>query len=247
MINDLLGYDEDGLPIWAMFGAEGEDGSSDEGEDADEGGEDDDAEDEDDAEDAKDEKRKQPRSAKAKDSGAPAKKTSAYRPPSEAEWNRTQAALKKANDEQRAARKAALEKAKKEGMDEAATTAREKALEEANSTWKPRVVRTEAKADLLALGCKNPDRLIKLIDQDKVSIQEDGSLLGLEAQLHELKDEWPELFRTSEDEPKKTSKKEAPPAKKVGAAAGSSKKDEGEEKKVTGAAQVAARLLGISA
>lgn len=246
MLDDLLGYDEDGLPIWAMFGAEGEDDADTGDADTDEGGEDDDAEDEGDTDDAKDAERKQPKSAKAA-TKATAPKASAYRPPSQAEWERTQAALKKANDEQRAARKASLEKARKEGMDDAAKEARERAMEESNATWKPRVVRTEAKAELLAMGCKNPDRLMKLIDQDKVSIQEDGSLLGLEGQLNELKTEWPELFRTADEDSKRT-KKEAPPAKKVGAAAGSTKKDEGEEKKTPGgAAEVARRLLGVSA
>lgn len=243
MPEDLLGYDEDGLPIWAMFGAEGEDDDTGGEDDTDEeGGEDDETEDEGDPKEKdKGEPRKQPRSAKAT-------KASAYKPPSEKEWQRTQAALKTANDAQRAARKAALEKAKKEGMDEAAVSAREKALEEANTTWKPRVVRTEAKAELLALGCKNPDRLIKLVDQDKVTIQEDGSLLGLEGQLADLKEEWPELFRDDDETPGKKVKKEVPPAKKIGGAAGSGKKDEGGEKKDTrGAARVAERLLGSSA
>lgn len=243
MTDDLLGYDEDGLPIWAMFGAEGEDddtGGEDDTED--EGGEDDDETEEEDPKD-KGEPRKQPRSAKAT-------KTGTYKPPSETEWKKTQAALKTANEAQRAARKAALEKAKAEGMTEAAAKAREEAQAEAEQTWKPRVVTTEAKADLIGMGCKNPARLIKLIDHSKVTMQDDGSLIGLEAQLVELKEEWPELFRTAEaddDDPKKKIKKEAPPAKKIGGAAGSNKKDEGGEKKDTrGAALVAARLLGGS-
>lgn len=244
-MNDLLiGYDEDGLPIWAMFGAEGDD--TDDTDDTDEGGEDDDTEDEDDDAEGEGEKRKQPRSAKATDKKQAASKASTYRPPSEAEWNKTRAALKKANEAQAAQRKAALEKARKEGMEDAAKEAREKALEESTATWKPRVVRTEAKADLLAMGCSNPSRLIKLIDLDKVTIQEDGELLGLEAQLNELKDEWPELFKTGEEEKPKPGKKEVPPAKKVGAGAGSSKKDEGEGKKPSGASLVAARLLGTA-
>lgn len=247
MTKDLLGYDEDGLPIWAMFGAEGEaddEGGEDDADDTD--AEDDDTEDEGDTDDAKKPERKQPKSAKAAPKSTSSKEN-AYRPPSQAEWNRTQAALKKANDEQRAARKAALEKARKEGQDEAASSAREEAKVDSEATWKPRVVQAEAKAELVAMGCKNPSRLIKLIDRDKVTIQEDGSMLGLEAQLNELKDEWPELFRTEDEATKVKGKKEAPPAKKVGAAAGSSKKDEGEEKKATGAALVAARLLGTSA
>lgn len=243
MTYDLLGYDEDGLPIWAMFGAEGDDGDDggDDTADDDDAGDDGDGDDDDDTGEPD---RKQPKSAKATDKKQATKKAVAYRPPSEAEWRRTQEALKKANAAQAAQRKAALEKARKEGMDEAAAKAREEAMAEADTTWKPRVINTEARASLVEMGCKNPARLIKLIDHTKVSVEGDG-LLGLEEQLNELKDEWPELFRSADEEKPRT-KKEAPPAKKVGAAAGASKKDEGDGKKATGAQLVAQRLLGVS-
>lgn len=248
MTSDLLGYDEDGLPIWAMFGAEGEgddDATDDADDDATDDASDDDDADDDADDDTKDADRKQPKSAKATAKKAAAK-ASAYRPPSQAEWNRTQAALKKANDEQRAARKAALDKARKEGQDEAAIAAREKATEEANGTWHPRAVRAEARSMLTDAKCKNPARLMQLIDINKVTWQ-DNEPLGLEDQITKLQDEWPEMFSSDDDTPPKK-KKEAAPAKKVGASAGSSKKDEGDEKKDTrGAALVAARLLGTSA
>lgn len=243
-MNDLLGYDEDGNPIWAMFGAEGDD--TDDTDDGEEGGEDDDTEDEDDDAEGEGEKRPQPKSAKTKDKNQAAKKTSAYTPPSQREWEKTRAALKKANEAQAAQRKAALEKAKAEGMTEAAAKAREEAEAESTKTWHPRAVRAEARAMLAEAKCKNPTRLLKLIDTDAVT-WEGNEPLGLEDQVTKLQEEWPELF-SSDDEPKTKVKKEAPPAKKLGAAAGSSKKDEGDGKKDTrGAVKIASRLLGASA
>ena len=248
MTTDLLGYDEDGNPIWAMYGAEGDDtDDTDDTDDGEEGGEDDDTEDEDDDAEGEGEKRPQPKSAKAKDKNKTAKKTSAYKPPSEAEWSRTRAALKKANEAQAAQRKAALEKARKEGQDEAAVTAREEATAEANKTWHPRAVRAEARAMLAEAKCKNPSRLMRLIDVDAVTWH-DHEPMGLEDQVTKLQEEWPELFVSDEDGSTKRTKKEVAPAKKVGAGAGSNKKDEGGGKKETkGASIIANRLLGTSA
>ncbi len=244
---ELLGYLNDGTPIWAMTGAEGDDDDDDDAGENDDTN-DDDGDDDDDSSDD-DTERKHPKSAKAKDTAAKkaATKAGAYKPPSEREWRNTQAALKKANEEQRAARKAALEKARKEGQDEAAAKAREEAAGEAERTWHPRAVRSEARAMLAEERCKNPTRLLKLIDIDSVTWQ-GNEPIGLEPQIANLKEEWPELFATDGDAPKAKQKKEVPSAKKQGAAAGSGKKDEVEEKKDTrGAARIAGRLLGSSA
>lgn len=245
MSSVLLGFNEDGTPIWLITGAEGET----EEDNAEEEEEDDTEEDDTEEDDDKGE-RKQPKSGK-KEVKAPAKKATAkgYTPPSQREWEKTQAALRAANDAQRSARKAALEKAKQEGMTEAAAEARAKAIEEAEGTYKPRVVRTEAKAQLLEMGCKNPSRLIKLVDISKVTFEGDD-LLGLEGQLNELKEEWPELFRDGDDEDPKKDKKDkktVAPAKKVGAAAGAKKTEEPGEKKKSTAESIAARLIGVSA
>lgn len=243
-LGTLLGLDDEGMPIWLIFGAEpDEDDSSEEHEETDE----EDSEDEEgDGDEDKDTKttRKQPPSGKK----LTAKKSTTYTPPSQREWERTQAALRKANETQATARKAAVEKARKEGMTEAAAEARATAIEEAEGTWKPRAINAEAKAELATMGCSNPGRLIKLIDHKAITI--DGDVyLGLESQLNELKEEWPELFRTKEDEKagKETAKKTVAPAKKVGAGAGGGKEDGGKEKPKSGASQIAARLLGAPA
>lgn len=242
--SELLGLDDEGMPIWLITGAEPEeDDSSEEHEEADE----EDSEDEEgDGDEDKGTKitRKQPPSGKK----LAAKKTITYTPPSQREWERTQAALRKANETQQSARKAAIEKAKQEGMTEAAAEARATAIAEAEGTWKPRAINAEAKAELAVMGCSNPGRLIKLIDHSKVTIDGDA-YLGLEAQLNELKEEWPELFRGKEDEKagKETAKKTVPPAKKVAAGAGNGKDDAGKDKPQSGAARIAGRLLGTSA
>lgn len=247
MTTNLLGYTEDGEPIWALYG-------SDDADDSEEGEETEDEETEGEEEDDEaDDGKKHPPSSKGKKATPPAKKaaapaTNGYKPPSEAEWNRTRAALKKANLEQQATRKAALEKARKEGEDDAAEKAREEATDEAHKVWHPRAVKAEAKAALAGMGCKNPARLIKLIDTDAVTWQ-DNETMGLEEQLNTLKDEWPELFTTTDNTTNgKTKQKEVAGPRKQGAAAGSTKKDEGGEKKDNrGAARIAARLGGSSA
>lgn len=235
----LLGYDSDNEPIWLMRGAEEPEETEEEETEEEETEEEEEGDDE--------EERKHPPSGKTKDAKTPAKKASksAYRPPSEREWANTKAALAKANKEQQAIRKAALEKAKKEGMNEAAAEARVKALEEAESEWKPRAIRGEARAMLAEMRCKNPGRLLKLIDPSTVTVDGDN-LIGLEDQVNGLKEEWPELFVQDTDENKKPDKKTAAPARRVGAAAGNSKKEEQEEKPKTGASRIAGRLLGQS-
>lgn len=201
-------------------------------------------EEEEEEDDEPDDKRKHPKSAKA---AQPAKKATPgekkYTPPSQREWEKTRAALRKANQEQQANRQAALEKARKQGMDEAAVKAREEALAEANKEYLPKLVRAEARAELLHMGCKNPSRLLKLVEADKVTIQGDD-FLGLEEQLNELKDEWPELFKGDEQEDPAKAKKKVAGTKKVGAAAGN-KKDDADRKSKSSTDVIANRLLGV--
>ncbi len=120
-----------------------------------------------------------------------------WTPPTEAEWKAQQDKLKKANAQAAAHRKAADELARKgETESEAkAREAREEAAAAAEKTWKPRYVGQAAKAALATAGLVgSPDRLLRLIDTDAVTIDEDGELSGLDEQIRALKKDYPELF-----------------------------------------------------
>lgn len=115
----------------------------------------------------------------------------------QAELAALRAKLKKANAEAAAHRKQADElKRKGETESEAAVrTAREEAAAAAEKTWKPRFVRSAARSALVEAGLiGKPDRLLKLIDADAVEIDEDGEVTGLDAQVRDLKRDYPELF-----------------------------------------------------
>ncbi len=116
-----------------------------------------------------------------------------YVPPSKDDFVKMQAALQKANREatkNRLALKELREKAE-EGNSE---TEVEKARKAAEASWKPRVVKSAAKAALLSAGAGKPERLLKLVDVDKCDVDEDGDVVGLEDQIDELREEYPELF-----------------------------------------------------
>lgn len=251
--NEPLGYDEDGLPIWLAVGAEDpDDAEEDEADVTDEEGDSTDEEDE--TDEGADDKKHPPSGKKVAPAKAPAKKAAAakasnWTPPSKAEWERTQAALQKLSQKERAARTAQLEKARKEGMDEAATKAREDALKEAEDRYMPILISKEAKLALAEAGCKNPARLVNLVDRSKCQVQDDGDILGLEGEVNRIKEEWPELFKSDDEASsngsngtKKPAKKAAPAAK-VGAA---DRKDDDKDKKPSGASKIAQRLLGAN-
>lgn len=250
LFNEPLGYDEDGLPIWLISGAEDpEDAEDGEADGADEEG--DGADEEDETDEGADDKKHPPSGKKVAPAKAPAKKAAAakasnWTPPSKAEWERTQAALQKLSQKERAARTAQLEKARKEGMDEAATKAREDALKEAEDRYMPILISKEAKLALAEAGCKNPARLVNLVDRSKCQVQDDGDILGLEGEVNRIKEEWPELFKSDDEASSNGTRrpvKKAAPAAKVGAA---DKKDDDKDKKPSGATKIAQRLLGAN-
>lgn len=111
---------------------------------------------------------------------------------------------KKALEKERAARKALEAEVKElrqqtEDEDERRLReAREEAAGEAETKWKARVVRAEARALLAAEGAKgNASKLLKLIDTDEVEVDEDGDVIGLEDAIETLKEDFPELFKGS--------------------------------------------------
>lgn len=150
---------------------------------------------------------------------APAKKPEAkkddYVAPTRDEWARTQAALKKANDDAKRHRLRNKELEDKARGDE---TEHEKALREAREDGEKRfrapLVRTAARSALVEAGAlaflseeKEPEsresrdradsrlaRLMKLIDTDALEIDDDGGVSGLDAAVDELRADYPELF-----------------------------------------------------
>lgn len=247
-----IGEDEDGLPIWLIMGADDDDPDDDADDTDDDDSTDDDADD-DDSDEPED--KKHPKSAK-KPAGAPAKKSTppvkkaaagTWTAPSKAEWERTQQALQRLSQKEKTARTAQLEKARKEGMDEAASKARDEANKEKDDHYIPMVLKLHAKDALRESECKNAARAVNLLDLSKVDFNS-GDPIGLEAEINRLKEEWPELFKTdadTTDNGKKPPAKKAAPAAKVGAA---DKKDEDKDKdKNSGASKIARRLLGTKA
>jgi hypothetical protein len=159
----------------------------------------------------------------------PAKKTEPapgdddYVAPSKAEWARTQAALKKANED---AKRHRLRNKELEDQGRASETEHEKSLREAREEgerkYRAPLVRTAARSALVEAGAlaflaeeKDPEsqaarekgesrlaRLLKLVDTDSLDIDDDGSVAGLEAAVDDLRRDYPELFATPARRPK---------------------------------------------
>lgn len=107
------------------------------------------------------------------------------------------AKLKKANAEAAAHRRQADELRKKgETEAEAAVrAAKEEAEKGVTATWKPRLVRMAARTALVEAGLVGkPDRLLRLIDADRVDIDDDGEVTGIDDQIRDLKKDYPDMF-----------------------------------------------------
>jgi hypothetical protein len=146
-----------------------------------------------------------------------------YEPPSKSEWARTQAALKKANDDAKRHRLRNKELEDKARGDE---SDHEKALREAREEGEKRyrqpLVRTAARSALVEAGAlaflqdeKEPEsqaarekgesrltRLLKLVDTEGLDVDEDGAVSGLEAAIDDLRRDYPELFAAPSRKPK---------------------------------------------
>lgn len=190
----ILGYRVDGRPIYVIAGgAEPDDGPDIEVE----------VEDEPETEDSEPEAEPEPEEApKPK---PPAKKTESdeYKPPSKDEWARTQAALKKANEDAKRHRLRNKELEDKVRGDE---TEHEKALREAREEGEKRfrepMKRSGVRAALAEAGFTAPDRLMKLIDWDAISVDDEGDLLGVDAEVDRVKSDYPELLPQEKPKPK---------------------------------------------
>ncbi len=139
----------------------------------------------------------------------PAKKTDPkpgdddYEPPSKTEWARTQAALKKANDDAKRHRLRNRELEDKARGDE---TEHEKALREAREEGEKRyrepMKRSGMKAALIEAGFASPERLEKLVDWEALSVDDDGVLIGVESEVDRMKSDYPEFLQQEKPKPK---------------------------------------------
>ena len=122
-----------------------------------------------------------------------------WTPPTQQEWEKVTKALAKANSE---AKKKRLEA---KGATKETDDAAQAAAAEAEKTWRPRLVRAEARAALVAAGAPadRVGKLLRLIDVDDVEIGDDGELDGLEGQIDEIKADYPELFSAPEERPRR--------------------------------------------
>ena len=91
-------------------------------------------------------------------------------------------ALKKANAE------AASNRHKAKSLEEELNSTKEKA-----GKYKKNYLETKATAVLNANGASNP-RIARMLDFDKIDVDDDGNVVGVEEQLDNLKTDFPELF-----------------------------------------------------
>lgn len=126
-----------------------------------------------------------------------------YKPPSRDEWARTQAALKKANEDGKRHR---LRNKELEDAARAGETEHEKALREAREEGEKRfrepMKRAAVRAGLLKEGFTGVERLDKLVDWDAISVDDDGEAIGVESEVARIKAEYPELLPQDRPKPK---------------------------------------------
>lgn len=152
----------------------------------------------------------------------PQKKTA-----SEPKAERTEAdfeKLQKALDSERALRKkrdatlAELRKkerdAQRQGDDEQAEQVRA-AAEAAEKRYKPIAIHAAAKAALLERNFQRPTeerikKMVKRLDLDDIDIDDDGDVIGLETQIEQLVEDFPELFTAPVAAPAAPAKPKAP-------------------------------------
>lgn len=194
----ILGYRADGRPIHAIAG-----GAEPEGDDPDVIVEDDpldDPEPDDDPEPEPDDKPK-PKAPVKKAEPKPGDDD--YAPPSKAEWARTQAALKKANDD---AKRHRIRNKELEDQGRANESDHEKALrlarEEGEARFREPMKKAGVKTALIEAGFASPDRLMKLIDWDAVTVDDDGDLSGVDSEMGRMKAEYPEFLHQDQPKPK---------------------------------------------
>jgi hypothetical protein len=126
-----------------------------------------------------------------------------YVPPSAAEWARTQAALRKANEDGKRHR---LRNKELEEAARANETEHEKAVREAREAGEKRfrepMKKAAMRAGLAEARFDTPDRLLKLIDWEAITVDDDGDVIGVEAEVDRIRKEYPEFLPADKPKPK---------------------------------------------
>lgn len=176
-----------------------------------------------------------------------------YEAPSKAEWARTQAALKKANEDAKRHRLRNKELEEKGRSDE---SDHEKALRLATEAGEKRfrapLIKTAARGALIEAGAlaflsdeKDPEsrdakdkgesrltRLMRLLDPDVLEVDEDGTVSGLDAAVDDMRRDYPELF--------------AAPTRKAKVRPTAAPREPADDKPKSAAERHAAKVLGRS-
>lgn len=123
--------------------------------------------------------------------------------PSAAEFRRTKEALAKANLDARRNRERARELEEKTRATE---TEHERLLREAREEGEKRfrepMKKAGVRAALAEAGFASPDRLLRLVDWDAVSVDDDGDVVGAEAEVDRLRKEYPEFLPAEKPKPR---------------------------------------------
>jgi hypothetical protein len=137
--------------------------------------------------------------------GTPDAKTEdPYSPPSETEWRKTQAALKKANEDgkRHRLRNKELEEAARSNETEHEKALRE-AREQGEARYRAPLVKAAARAALSEAGLSGTtDRVMRLLDLEALSVDDDGDVIGVDGEVARLKQEYPEFFQSAKPKPK---------------------------------------------
>lgn len=120
-----------------------------------------------------------------------------WAPPSRQDWDNVNLALKKARRDARAARRGTVSGTAEQlgGAPDVERVTRE-ATSAVEARYKPMVVKAQARAAFAEAGLKGDSvaRVVRLLDLDDLDIDDEGSVTGLNEQIEEIKQDFPELF-----------------------------------------------------
>lgn len=160
-----------------------------------------------------------------------------------AEAKKNRLALRDLKKQQRDA--AATAAATGDKSDQDAAKAAEHAVEEALRVYKPVAVRSAAEAALIKAGFQNPtdtrvDQMVRRLDMNDIDVDPDtGKIDGLDDQVSDLKDNFPELFEKPTPEPASDPRRARPPRIN-----GADRRNEAPQPRNTGEKHMAAMGLG---
>lgn len=114
-------------------------------------------------------------------------------------------------------------------------------------TWKSKAIRDKAKVALAQAGVdpKRVDRIVRLLDESYLDIDDEDKLTGIADQIEDLQDEWPEFFGKPKPEVAEPEAKPRPPRDRRANRDAADKADQGAPKKSI-AEERASRVLGLT-